>query len=1424
MRGKLQRKLNNKSGFTLAETLVALAISIILLAITMVGILQYYKNMKLTEMDMTAKEIFIAAQNHLTAADASGELKRYREKALDDSKTEVKKEALGTLIIEEPKDVPEGIVWPSPNEDYYYIEYNIPSGATGNLEGSILQYMLPFGAIDETVRADGKYIIEYNVKTATIYGVFYAAEDVDYNYADIIALNRAGGRADSADGRHTRRDYDAGVIGYYGGAMAGDLLSGETDELTLEIHNKDTLEVVIRDFNYFKKATDGTTSLYTHIVFTVEGKDSGNKEEFTLDLADSADPTKKDPSSQKWWTVKKEKTAGNKPIEYLEYTITLDDITRPGGHFADICPTLMPGEDIIVKAVSSSNSAAATVREATDMTNSLFEAVTNDSDPKVEESTASISHLRHFENLDNGVSKLPTERKAVSSGGKELYTPEYLVTKAVQTKDMDWNEFFGADDKKKSVYQAGLKENVVNPSKLANESFYGIKRDLLTEYEGNNFTISNVYIDNKNEDIDQDASTGNTKIIGAVNGALFRFCEKNIKISDLVLKDFDITTARNAAALVAEMQQPKGSQVTGLEISNVLVVGGKITSTYGRGNAGGLIGYTGATTTVTDCAANTKIVAKGPRLKIAYAGDAGGLIGEIKATDVSIRISNCYTGGQTVNGKYKSDKQTDYNVYGVDTAGGLIGKLNQGVNTVISNSYSTCSVYIADDENGIDYGCAGGLIGRQTNGHAKYTNCYATGLVDGDIGSRVGTFIGVSDSSDSFENCYVLDGISERPVSASNYTNISAINVQEYNFMPKNDGNVITHPTDKKLSKKMYPFVTVNSVGRLLTDDINATGVHYGDWQELETQNLIGDRSFAYREKIDGKDYWYIVTADEDEDGNTSFYVINTLKTAKDFKVGDKQYSYGILIPTAKDDGQLNGQFSEGSIKDYVGDKDPVDVEMADGSIVKCNFYPVAEDSKKMTRDDNTGIVKFLTWKKNGNHGKGDDVTYYFNPDFAAAISADDKDILGTSIRPYQVRTNKQLRNIASEDYLKSYSTCYYKQTLDIDLTKQDFKAFGGTGGDAFSGQYNAFYKNGQGYDINNFTQTIEKGSQSPGLIAEISVTAKISYVNLHGEIKVESNKCENVGSLSGQLRGGLSNCRSDVEIEIEIEEAYSGNIGGLIGTSVGGSKIDSCHYSGKEFKLELDKAKIVNVGGLVGDHSGKMLLCSSDISEMEIPETEIEEDEIDTTDLISIGGLLGKANILSNISESWSKISYKGDAEDMKTNAVIGGFVGRIFGGAKIKNCYAVFRTDQLEHGDSVNTGFKVPEDANLTIRGFAGLNEKLAEDSSAESVTYCHAVMLNEDGKKQPSTYQFIGGESLIEAAVCYLSSELNAISEEPGVKCIFNYHNLNNFTTNFVYGKDKNNKDLFVSGFSASIWEMRPGSDNLKRWPILINNREN
>ena len=69
---KKKRIKNNQGGFTLAELLIVLGILAILLSIGMIALVHYQRSLKLTEMDSSAKEIFVAAQNHITAAKASG--------------------------------------------------------------------------------------------------------------------------------------------------------------------------------------------------------------------------------------------------------------------------------------------------------------------------------------------------------------------------------------------------------------------------------------------------------------------------------------------------------------------------------------------------------------------------------------------------------------------------------------------------------------------------------------------------------------------------------------------------------------------------------------------------------------------------------------------------------------------------------------------------------------------------------------------------------------------------------------------------------------------------------------------------------------------------------------------------------------------------------------------------------------------------------------------------------------------------------------------------------------------------------------------------------------------------------------------------------------------------------------------------------
>ena len=132
-------KWKNNKGFSLAELLVVVAIIVILMGVAFVAVQNHQRSMTRLEFDGIAKEIFIAAQNHLTSAESQGYLQS----------TEYGNE--GKLT----GDKKDGV---------YFI-----------LKGdSMLDLMLPFASIDETVRAGGTYIIRYQPSSGTVLDVFYS--------------------------------------------------------------------------------------------------------------------------------------------------------------------------------------------------------------------------------------------------------------------------------------------------------------------------------------------------------------------------------------------------------------------------------------------------------------------------------------------------------------------------------------------------------------------------------------------------------------------------------------------------------------------------------------------------------------------------------------------------------------------------------------------------------------------------------------------------------------------------------------------------------------------------------------------------------------------------------------------------------------------------------------------------------------------------------------------------------------------------------------------------------------------------------------------------------------------------------------------------------------------------------------------------
>jgi prepilin-type N-terminal cleavage/methylation domain-containing protein len=68
------KKLKNNIGMTLAEMLIVVAIIGVLGGVAFVAVWNYQRSMGQLERDGIAKEIFVAAQNHLTAAYGEGYL------------------------------------------------------------------------------------------------------------------------------------------------------------------------------------------------------------------------------------------------------------------------------------------------------------------------------------------------------------------------------------------------------------------------------------------------------------------------------------------------------------------------------------------------------------------------------------------------------------------------------------------------------------------------------------------------------------------------------------------------------------------------------------------------------------------------------------------------------------------------------------------------------------------------------------------------------------------------------------------------------------------------------------------------------------------------------------------------------------------------------------------------------------------------------------------------------------------------------------------------------------------------------------------------------------------------------------------------------------------------------------------------------
>jgi len=711
----------------MAELLIVVAIIIILAGVSFIAVQIYQKSVTQSQYDTIAKEIFVAAQNHLTMAKSEN----YRQKSdLAAAKTGGFFGAKGTAVDD------------GTSTDIFYVcskDTPIPG---------VLDQMLPFGAVE--LVSGGNYIIRYQPGAAKVLDVFYWTDGSGRFDANISSSEYKDLVENYREDKH--KSYKTGLIGWFGGEgieKSGALL----DAPSIKVINDALLLVEVTDTNSGINTSNEKKALKPQLKLIVTGEKSGAKVAIPLSTA----------------IPHKRCKEGSTDLNSKKVSVVLDDITTVGMHFSDInsdidlkkAGSFIPGENIIIQAVAYSNTALTNVAYSGEWTtNSLFgemsvtktsETVAGTVQTNIVAKEIQINNIRHLENLND----------SLSQAGYDKLFPDQPVN-AVQTADLDWNEFKTRANTLKgysvetgiSIYQgdASAKQNCYLPVTVSNSyrlNYNGQNEVEITETTGEgsitttpavtvieNHSIKNVVVDNDSE--------GSISLTDAgVFGSL-----KNAAISNLELIDANIKMTSGNAGILA------GSLADNSTVENVIAYHTKTSSlpaVSASKDAGGLIGSMSGTTSVTKCAASVIVESTG--------GNAGGLIGSSTVGSVT----GSYSGGHTIDdstGAVIYDPE-QYNVTAeAGNAGGLIG--NAG-STEIKYSYSTCSA------NGKT---AGGLVGN-ASGNIRYSYC--TGLVEGATeGAFAGTYTGTATECKYFE---IVNEREERDseTSLTSYTYLPAV-------------------------------------------------------------------------------------------------------------------------------------------------------------------------------------------------------------------------------------------------------------------------------------------------------------------------------------------------------------------------------------------------------------------------------------------------------------------------------------------------------------------------------------------------------------------------------------------------------------------------------------------------------------------------
>ena len=438
----MRRYHKNSNGFTMAEMLITVAIIVILCGFGFVAVIAHQRNLKRMEMDETAQEIFIAAQNHLTAARANGQWSSFLEKTVSGEQ----EGSRGTVMSYKPSDYDKVSDADAESRKFYYFTTESAEAVKNGAEALIL----PEGSIDETLRGHHFYV-EYDAASGTVFGVFYTDSDHPITEGD---ASKAVSRTDPDARRDYKVDGKRTIIGYYGGAL-GELNSpGDLYAPSVAVRNAESLVLYVVDKNYYRPVSskEGAQNFQTKLKLTFEGVTSGKKAVKEVDPSSPSSQT--DAFSSAVLAEESEGTFNvvipssgasaqqTTAVKAEYYAIVLDSIVRKDGHFADLFPEFIPGEDIRITATLTSDKAGEDVSQTVTV-NSLFNSVKTEknlSGIAASKTVVTVSNPRHLENLSSEVSGVD-----FAAVGKQIVKDTTVDTVSV-VRNLFWDEDAAAEN------------------------------------------------------------------------------------------------------------------------------------------------------------------------------------------------------------------------------------------------------------------------------------------------------------------------------------------------------------------------------------------------------------------------------------------------------------------------------------------------------------------------------------------------------------------------------------------------------------------------------------------------------------------------------------------------------------------------------------------------------------------------------------------------------------------------------------------------------------------------------------------------------------------------------------------------------------------------------------------------------------------